>query len=174
MGFLEEPLLVSGKDCISERLPPLLPKLLNACGLSFLTCNIRLGEPTSTGSCEEWVSLTQRKPSVSVACYGCVFTLCLMLLRSGHMVFSSFCAAFCHRQYLCLCCPPIPVAWVQAGYIHPLSLLLDAVCVSQLLSWRYLLTSQLLLLEYELCEDGLAVLSLPSWCIARVKKMLNE
>lgn len=77
-GFSEQPLLTlqaSGKSSLSEWLPPLLPELLNLCDLSFLICNVRTMEPTSAGYCEHEVDLTRHKPSVSVACSGCVFPL---------------------------------------------------------------------------------------------------
>lgn len=131
MGFSEEPLPVSGKDCISECLPPLLPRLLNPCGLSFLTCNIRLGEPTSTGSSEDWVSLTQRKPSVEC----CLLWLCLYTLPHAFKVWP-------HGFLFVLCCflpqvvplpllPPNPCC-LGVDWLHTSSLLAlgCSVCVS--------------------------------------------
>lgn len=81
-GFSEQPLLTlpaSGKSSLSEWLPPFLPELLSLCDLRFLTCNIRMMEATSTGYREHEVDLTRSKPSVRVACSGCVFPLWLVL-----------------------------------------------------------------------------------------------
>lgn len=49
LGFSEQTLLTllaSGTGSISEWLPPLPPKLLNLCDLSFRICHSEMMEPT--------------------------------------------------------------------------------------------------------------------------------
>lgn len=126
-----------------------------------------------------WIVVKTNSASrmVSVACSGCLCPLCLTLdvLATWFSVNSALLSPQVVPWLLPQCY--LPLSGFRLVRHIPSSLPLNTLCMSQSLSW-YLLMSQLLLLDYERCEDGavlfLSVLLTQSKCRENVDEDTKE